>query len=238
MARLPRLNLPHIPQHVVQRGNNRQATFFDTKDYAVYLDKLKHYAKEYGVKIHAYVLMTNHVHLLLTQTTANGTSKLMQSLGRYYVRYFNTTYQRTGTLWEGRYKSTLVDTERYFLLVSRYIELNPIRAGIVSDPAKYIWSSYHHNALGKRICLLTEHDVYLALGLSSHKRQANYRALFAREIPAAMLTEIHTATNKMWVLGSKQFKQQIETLSGRRSTPMPRGGDRRSESYKKQKDDH
>jgi putative transposase len=128
MARLPRLNLPGIPQHIVQRGNNRQVSFFTEQDYAVYLDKLKDYAKQYKVDVHAFVLMTNHVHLLVTPETEKGVSQLMQSLGRYYVMYINKTYQRTGTLWEGRYKSTLVDSANYFLLVSRYIELNPVRA--------------------------------------------------------------------------------------------------------------
>lgn len=122
MARLPRLNLPNIPQHVVQRGNNRQVCFFSEQDYTVYLDKLKDYAEKCHVKVHAFVLMTNHVHLLMTPETEKGVSQLMQSLGRYYVMYINKTYQRTGTLWEGRYKSTLVDSEKYFLLVSRYIE--------------------------------------------------------------------------------------------------------------------
>ncbi|OCQ20821.1 transposase [Pseudoalteromonas luteoviolacea] len=234
MARLPRLNLPNIPQHVVQRGNNRQVTFIENTDYAVYLDKLKQYAQEYDVHVHAYVLMTNHVHLLLTPTTANGVSKLMQSLGRYYVRYFNHAYQRTGTLWEGRYKSTLVDTERYFLLVSRYIELNPVRANMVSHPAEYIWTSYHHNALGKQIELITEHALFKTLGLSEQARHACYRALFKREIPAKTLADIQSATNKMWVLGSEHFKQHVEALTGRRATPVPRGGDRKSEAYKKQ----
>jgi putative transposase len=128
MARLPRLNLPGIPQHIVQRGNNRQVSFFTEQDYAVYLDKLKDHARQYKVDVHAFVLMTNHVHLLVTPETEKGVSQLMQSLGRYYVMYINKTYQRTGTLWEGRYKSTLVDSANYFLLVSRYIELNPVRA--------------------------------------------------------------------------------------------------------------
>jgi len=234
MARLPRLNLPNIPQHVVQRGNNRQATFVEHEDFSVYLDKLKQYALEYGVQVHAYVLMTNHVHLLLTPTTASGVSKLMQSLGRYYVHYFNKTYQRTGTLWEGRYKSTLVDTERYFLLVSRYIELNPVRANMVAHPVEYIWSSYQHNAAGKAIELITEHELYKALGLTPQSRQANYRALFKIAIPADTQAEIKSATDKMWVLGSDRFKQQVEALAGRRVTPMPRGGDRKSRAYKKQ----
>lgn len=143
MARLPRLNLPNIPQHVVQRGNNRQVCFFSEQDYTLYLDKLKDYAKKCHVNEHAFVLMTNHVHLLMTPETEKGVSQLMQSLGRYYVMYINKTYQRTGTLWEGRYKSksTVVDSEKYFLLVSRYIELNPVRANMVEHPAEYPWSS-------------------------------------------------------------------------------------------------
>ena len=135
MPRLPRLNLAGVPQHVVQRGNNRQVCFFVEQDYVVYLDKLKYYAKQYQVDVHAFVLMTNHVHLLMTPNTDKGVSQLMQSLGRYYVRYINQTYNRTGTLWEGRYKSTLVDSEVYLLLVSRYIELNPVRANMVEHPA-------------------------------------------------------------------------------------------------------
>jgi putative transposase len=142
MARPPRLNLPNIPQHVTQHGNNRQACFFEEQDYAVYLDNLKKYSQKYRVSIHSFVLMTNHVHLLLMPETAGGVSQLFQALGRYYVRYINQTYNRTGTLWEGRYKSSLVDSKTYFLTVSRYIELNPVRAKMVSHPAKYPWSSY------------------------------------------------------------------------------------------------
>ena len=160
MARLPRLNLPGIPQHVIQRGNNQQVSFFKDKDYAVYLDKLKLYSKKYSVAVHSYVLMTNHVHLLMTPETEQGVSQMMQSLGRYYVRYINQTYERTGTLWEGRYKSTLVDSDNYFLTVSRYIELNPVRAGMVAHPAEYPWSSYQCNALGKPIELITPHFLY------------------------------------------------------------------------------
>lgn len=236
MARLPRLNLPNIPQHIVQRGNNRQITFVEPDDYVVYLEKLKYYAKEYDVKIHAYVLMTNHVHLLATPTTSNGVSKLMQSLGRYYVRYFNQAYKRTGTLWEGRYKSTLVDSDNYFLVVSRYIELNPVRAGMVQHPAEYTWSSYQHNAVGKTIGLITEHTLYMQLGKDKFESQARYRALFDNEIPSITLDEIKIATDKMWVLGNDKFKQQVEEMSGRRSSPLPKGGDRKSESYLKSKD--
>lgn len=223
-----------MPQHVVQRGNNKLITFVTEDDYRVYLDKLKHYGQVYSVQIHAFVLMTNHVHLLMTPTTEKGISQLMQSLGRYYVRYFNQVYKRTGTLWEGRYKSTLVDSENYFLLVSRYIELNPVRANMVDHPAEYPWSSYQHNSLGKPIELITEHDSYLGLGSSNEKRQANYRSLFDTEIPTKSLEEIQHATNKAWVLGNDKFKQQVEELSGRRATPAPRGGDRKSVKFKQQ----
>jgi len=232
MPRLPRLNLPGVAQHVVQRGNNRQVTFFGDEDYAVYLDKLKEYGKKYQVAIHAYVLMTNHVHLLITPSTNDGVSKLMQSLGRYYVRYVNQTYNRTGTLWEGRFKSTLVDSEHYFLLVSRYIELNPVAADMVNHPAEYPWSSYHGNAEDKKIALLTPHASYLELGTSQKKRKAAYRELFKHHIPDYTIREIQDATNKAWVLGNDRFKAQIEKQTGRRASPLTRGGDRKSQEYK------
>lgn len=232
MPRLPRLNLPNVPQHVVQRGNNRQVTFISHQDYIVYLDKLKEYAKKYRVAIHSYVLMTNHVHLLMTPETQTGISQLMQSLGRYYVRYINKTYNRTGTLWEGRYKSTLVDSESYFLLVSRYIELNPVRADMVAHPAEYPWSSYQSNALYKEIKLLTEHSCYEELGKDSASRREAYRLLFNSHIPDLKLTEIRDATNKAWVLGNNIFKEQIEQQTGRRSSPEKRGRDRKSDKYR------
>ena len=178
MARLPRLNLPNVPQHIIQRGNNRQVTFVTDADYLIYLEKLEEYAQKYEVAIHAFVLMTNHVHLLATPSTVNGVSKLMQSLGRFYVRYFNDAYHRTGTLWEGRYKSTLVDAEHYFLIVSRYIELNPVRANMVAHPSEYAWSSYQHNVGHKTITLITAHDVYTRLSFTVIQRQKAYADLF------------------------------------------------------------
>lgn len=233
MARLPRLNLPNIPQHVVQRGNNRQACFFAEQDYLVYLDKLKEYSKKYQVAVHAYVLMTNHVHLLMTPTTEKGVSQLMQSLGRYYVRYVNQTYHRSGTLWEGRYKSTLVNSEQYFLLVSRYIELNPVRAAMVNHPAEYPWSSFQGNALDKNIELLTSHSLYLALGNKALERKKAYQALFSAHVDELALQEIRDATNKAWVLGDNRFKQQIEQDTGRRASPLGKGGDRKSKIFLK-----
>ena len=155
MARLPRYVLPGQPQHVIQRGNNREPTFAEPADYVFYLQKLKIACDQQGGVIHAYVLMTNHVHLLITPTRKVGIGKVMQSLGRYYVQYFNYVYNRTGTLWEGRYKATLLNSEDYLLTCMRYIELNPVRAGMVDHPAAYPYSSYAANARGATDPLVT-----------------------------------------------------------------------------------
>ncbi|WP_223788376.1 transposase [Marinicella meishanensis] len=232
MARLPRLNLPDIPQHVVQRGNNRQVCFFSDQDYVVYLDRLKHYSRKYKVAIHAYVLMTNHVHLLMTPSDEKGVSRLIQALSSAYVRYINMTYGRTGTLWEGRFKSSLVDSENYFLVVSRYIELNPVRAQMVSHPSEYPWSSYRKNALGIPIKLITPHWCYHQLGKNDEERILTYQSLFKDRIPDFTLAEIRDSINKTWVLGDSKFKSQIEEQTGRRASPLPKGGDRKSEEYK------
>lgn len=235
MARLPRLNLPNIPQHVVQRGNNRQVCFFNDADYAVYLDKFKEYSLKYKVSVHSFVLMTNHVHLLMTPSNSNGVSLLMQSLGRYYVRYINTTYNRSGTLWEGRFKSTLVDSDNYFLIVSRYIELNPVRACMVKLPSEYPWSSFKNNALGLPIQLITPHHCYMSLGRDNADRQQAYKALFDSHIPDCTLNEIRESVNKAWVLGDDRFKTQIEKQTGRRASSLPNGGDRKSVVFKELK---
>ena len=231
MARLPRLNIPNIPQHVIQRGNNRQTCFFTEQDYVVYLDKLRLYADKLSVNVHAFTLMTNHVHILMTPSTEKGVSQLMQSLGRCYVMYINKTHKRSGTLWEGRYKSTLVDSEHYFLTVSRYIELNPVRANMVQHPAEYPWTSYHHNALDKHIQLITPHPCYDALGKGPEERKTAYKHLFAQQIPDLTIEEIRAATNKAWVLGEGGFKKQVEAASGRRVSPLPQGGDRKSATF-------
>ena len=234
MARLPRLGLPDIPQHVIQRGNNRQACFYQDADYRAYLAFLKDSAEKYQVAVHAFVLMTNHVHLLATPGDARGVSCMMQALGRRYVRYFNGTHGRTGTLWEGRYKSTLVDVDGYLFAVYRYIELNPVRAGMVLHAAEYPWSSYQGNALGKPIGLLTPHMLYRRLGDTDAARQGCYRALFSGTMPERDLTLIRESTHKAWVLGDDRFKAQIEAATGRRSAPMGRGGDRRSAAFSDQ----
>jgi len=234
MARRPRVHMKGVPQHVIQRGNNRQACFFTDQDYTVYLDKLREYGIEHRVNIHSYVLMTNHVHLLMTPDIDSGISKLMQSVGRYYVRYINQTYHRTGTLWEGRFKSNLIDSERYFLVVSRYIELNPVRAAMVDHPAKYPWSSYRANALGKQIRILTPHECYLSLGHAAEERRAAYKALFKDHIPEFTLKQIREAANKKQALGDENFIKQIYKQTGVLCGSLPRGGDRKSQRFRQQ----
>lgn len=232
MARLPRLYFPGCAQHVIQRGNNRQACFYDEADYKAYLSFLKEAAAKYQVAIHAFVLMSSHVHLLVTPGDEEGISRLMQVQGLRYVQYFNFTYGRTGTLWEGRYKSTLVDSASYLLTLYRYIELNPVRAGMVPHASEYPWSSYQLNALGKPIQLLTPHTLYLQLGKTEVERQNAYRSLFRGRMRERELTAIREATNKAWVLGDERFKAKIEAKTGRRAVPLSRGGDRKSAEYR------
>ena len=235
MARLTRLYLPGCAHHIIQRGNNREACFYGEADYKAYLTYLKDAAAKYHVAIHAFVLMTNHVHLLATPSNEKGISTMMQLLGRQYVGYFNHTYGRTGTLWEGRYKSALVDAESYLLTVYRYIELNPVRAEMVGHASEYPWSSYRYNGLGKQLQLITPHTQYLRLGKEEAERAKAYRALFRGRMRERDLKDIREATNRSWALGNDRFKAQIEAKTGRRATPLGRGGDRKSEKYMKSK---
>ncbi|MDN3637572.1 transposase [Simiduia curdlanivorans] len=223
MARLPRLCLPNIPQHIIQRGNNRRACFGSEDDFAAYAHWLEEYAKKYRMAIHGWVFMTNHVHLLVTPETSAGVSQLMQALGRHYVRHFNYTYRRTGTLWEGRFKSCVVSAEQYFLSCLPYIELNPVRAGMVEHPAGYRWSSFHANGLGRRVKLWTPHEVYQRLGSTLKARAEAYRNLFTTQQDMHEMNELRTALNKGMALGNDRFKQEIEALTGRRVTPEKRG---------------
>ena len=232
MARLPRFMIPGQPQHVILRGNNRTEIFCADSDYLFYLEKLQLACDKHGCTIHAYVLMTNHVHLLISPSREPSLPKAMQMLGRYYVQYYNHCYQRTGTLWEGRYKATLIDTEAYLLTCMRYMELNPVRAGMVSHPSEYPWSSYHHNALGRTDDLVTPYLEYQRLGKTDEERQAAYRQLFKHHIPERSVNEIREATNKAWVLGNDRFKQRVQKQLQRRVEPEARGGDRKSEQFK------
>lgn len=203
--------------------------------YKAYLAFLHDAAVKYHVKIHAFVLMTNHVHLLLTPSDEKGISRLMQAQGRKYVQYFNHTHQRTGTLWEGRYKSTVVDTDTYLFTLYRYIELNPVRANMVKHPSDYPWSSYHANALGKPIKLISPHQQYTQLGNTHTDRQQAYRALFKGRIANRDINLISQSTQKGWALGNNAFKADLETQTGRKATPTRRGGDRKSKKYHESK---
>ena len=223
MARLARACPIGIPQHVIQRGNNRQVCFANEQDFAAYAGWLKSYSKKYQVDIHAWVLMTNHVHLLCTPRGQNAVSLMMQSLGRHYVRHFNFSYQRTGTLWQGRFKSCLVQEEIYLIQLYRYIELNPVRAGMVEQPSDYVWSSYPINALGKASELCMPHAAYLALGKDAKERQTSYRELFKHHVDGKLLEDIRLAANKGMALSSERFKAEIENLSGRRMTAKKMG---------------
>lgn len=216
MARKPRFDIPGIPQHVIQRGNNRDACFFDSQDCRYYLAALKAVSEKTGCAIHAYVLMTNHVHLLVTPGERGSLPAMMQGLGRRYVRYLNDRYLRTGTLWEGRYKACLVQSEHYLLTCYRYIELNPVRAGMVSMPGDYQWSSYRCNALGTPDALVSGHEVYTALGESSGTRCKAYRALFESYPAPEELAGIRSSINEELVLGSEQFRDTIANRVRRR----------------------
>lgn len=231
--RQPRFVLPGQPQHVIQRGNNRSEIFCARTDYELFLQKLKDAADKQQCEIHAYVLMTNHVHLLVTPQHEQGIAKMMQTLGRYYVQYFNYCYQRTGSLWEGRYRASLIDSEQYLFTCMRYIELNPVRAEMVEHPSEYPWSSYNHTAAGKADELLTMHSLYRQLGATAKAQQAAYRELFKGHIDDKTLDEIRSATNKAWVLGNDRFKARIAGQLARRIEPKSRGGDRRSAAYRR-----
>ena len=223
MPRLPRFATPGQPQHVIQRGNNRTAIFTDPRDRYVFSEQLCAATRRHQCLIHAYVFMTNHVHLLVTPRKAGGISLLMQSLGRRYVRYFNSRHGRTGTLWEGRYKSSLVDSDAYLLVCMRYIELNPVRARMVNHPGEYRWSSYAANAYGGTDPMLTPHPVYEQLGSDAESRRHAYRELFRHHIDNDLLHTIREALNQELVLGRDDFKDRIEQMTTRQTRPGQNG---------------
>jgi putative transposase len=223
MARLPRIDVPDIAQHVVQRGNDRQPCFAAHGDYAGYLCELAEAALKHGCAVHAYVLMTNHVHLLVTPDSVGSISRMMQAIGRRYVGCFNARYRRTGTLWEGRYKASLVGTARYALACYRYIELNPVRAEMVRAPDDYPWSSHNHNALGVDQALIKPHVAYLALGDTKASRCERYRTLVAERSPPEEVEEIRLHTQQQRVYGSTKLQRQIEALTNRAASIRPRG---------------
>jgi putative transposase len=209
--------------HVIQRGNNRQACFFADEDYRFFLDHLARLAQRFRCAVHAYVLMTNHFHLLLTPGLEKGASLLMKFLGQRYVQYMNRVYKRSGSLWDGRFRSGLVQKERYVLACYRYIEMNPVRAGMVKHPAGYPWSSYAANADGRSVARVTPHGEYLALGSDGEKRQAAYRELFRTELDPGVLREIRVSTHGGYAIGNSRFREDIEAALKLRATPRGPG---------------
>lgn len=227
MARLPRLVVPGQPHHVIQRGNDRQPIFHDEQDYSAFLKWLREAAKIFKIAIHAYVLMPNHIHLLVTPADTVGLGKLMQWVGRYYVPYFNQRYSWVGTLWQGRYRATVIDSEKYFLTCSRYIELNPLRAGMVERPDQYVWSSYVHHAGIKSDPYITDHPLYWALGNTPFQREAAYRELMEQALPQEEMLLLKDAIHKGWALGSEHFKLVLEKQIKRRVQPARKGRPRK-----------
>jgi putative transposase len=216
MARLPRLTLPGYPHHVIQRGNNRQAIFACAADYRVMLDLLEENAKKFDVLVHAYVLMSNHLHLLATPQAADGLPKMMQAVGRSYVRYFNDTQKRSGTLWEGRYKSTVIQAARYLLACMVYIDLNPVRAGLVMQPQDYLWSSYLHYLGVRTDRLITPHALYWELGNTPFAREAAYAELVQSGINPVQQAALTDATLSGWALGGPDFVADLQKRTERR----------------------
>jgi len=229
LPRRPRVALAGVPVHVIQRGHNRDACFFADEDYALYLAHLAELSAKFGCAVHAYVLMTNHVHLLLTPQEGDAASLLIKHLGQRYVQYVNRAYRRSGTLWEGRFRSCVAQEEGYVLACQRYIELNPVRADMVTHPRHYRWSSYRTNAEGKASALLTPHAQYLALGPTDGARREAYRLLFRSELDPEVVQEIRDATNGNFALGGERFKKQVETMLGRRVSRGQRGRPRKTD---------
>ena len=228
MPRRTRMYLPGYPYHIVQRGNNRQACFKHATDYQVYLDLWQQCSSRYDVAVHAYCLMTNHIHFLATPSDANGLSNTMKVVGSRFAAYINRTYNRTGTLWEGRHRSSLVQTSRYLLCCYRYIELNPVRALMVKQPEDYPWSSYQFNAWGTG-GWLTQHDEYLNLGISQSARCTAYRALLATPVPDRDLSFIRVAAHYNQPVAVKRFCAQLEQKYGMKFGYMKRGRPRRTD---------
>ncbi len=222
MARLPRLVVPQQPHHVLQTGNGSQLIFRDTDDYQRFLGWLKASAKEFKVALHAYVLMPDHVHLLATPSTAEGLAQTMQRVGRYYVPWYNAKYGRSGSLFQGRFKTSLIDAQRYFMVCSRYIESNPVRSQLVAELADYPWSSYPHHAGLRSDPVVTDHALYWALGNTPFQREAAYIDL-SQPLSQADLATIDAAVLKGWPLGSDAFKAELQQRAQRQVLPAKRG---------------
>ena len=223
MPRKPRMYMPGMPAHVVQRGNNKEPCFFAAEDYRCHLSVLADALDRFEVSLHAYVLMTNHVHLLMTPRHESGISRVMQQVGRLYVRHINDTYGRTGTLWEGRHKASLIDQDDYLLSCYRYIELNPVRAGMVAAPGEYPWSSYGHHAWGKEDALVTDHEGYTNLSSDRAERQHRYREFFSGYVDEVLLSCMRDAITANYPVGNDRFRERIMRELGRSIGQAKRG---------------
>ena len=223
MARLPRLVLPGFAHHLIQRGHNQQAIVRTDADRTAYLDFLRDAARSERVAVHAYALLDNQVHLLVTPENDGGLSRMMQTLGRRYVGWFNRTHSHTGTLWEGRFRGTVLEADRYLLATMRCIELAPVQAGAVAAAQDFPWSSYAHHIGLRNDPLLSEHALYWQLGNTPFERQAEYRRYVDQGVPAAERQVLLDAALKSWALGSPEFLAQIGTLVKRPVSPRPRG---------------
>tara|TARA_R110001599_G_scaffold64023_4_gene179429 strand:- start:103046 stop:103756 length:711 start_codon:yes stop_codon:yes gene_type:complete len=223
MARLARLVVPHHAHHIIQQGNDQQLIFRETADYMVFLDWLRDAARQFKVAIHAYVLMPSQLQLLATPSDVEGLSRLMQWVGRHYVPYFNRKYQRSGTLWQGRFKATVIDADHYLMMCCRYIELSPVHEGLVSQADDYPWSSYPHHIGTRSDLLISDHVLYWALGNTPFQREAAYKAQIAQGIADNDRRALVNATAKGWVLGSEAFKTALEKLTRRRVRQVKRG---------------
>ena len=217
MPRRARVLIPGVPLHLIQRGNNRSVCFFSDDDYLFYMELLAEQASKSGCKIHAWCLMSNHVHLLVSPQEQSSAGSLMKGIGQRYVQYVNRTYGRSGTLWEGRFRSCLVQSESYVLACYRYIEMNPVRAKMVTHPAEYRWSSYRANAQSEFSCCITPHAQYLSLGGPNTSTAEAYRELFRNELGIGLVDQIRAATNGNYVLGGSRFANEIEAVIGRRA---------------------
>ncbi len=227
MPRRPRVFLPGHPVHVVQRGNNRGKIFFGSKDAETYLGWLREAATEHGVAVHAYVLMTNHIHLLVSPETAHALPRAMRHVNWRYSRYVNDSQNRTGSLWEGRYRASVIEADNYFFACSRYIELNPVRAGLASTPGAYRWSSYKANAEGKPDPVVVPHQLYTDLAASTDQRAAAYRGLFEVSFPESALGAIRDAIHGGWPLGRASFSALVNRHAGQPITQRHRGRPRK-----------
>ena len=223
MARLPRLSVPGYPHHIIQRGNNRQAIFASTADYMLLLALLKENAQKFGIAVHAYVLMTNHFHLLATPEQSDGLPLMMQAVGRSYVRYFNDAQHRSGTLWEGRYRSTLIQTDRYLLTCMAYLDLNPVRAGLVRQAKDYEWSSHRHYIGQRADKLVTPHPLVWTLGNTPFSREAAYADLVDGGITSAQQGDLTRSVLSGWALGDEDFVAELQKRTTRRAVQAQAG---------------